>query len=755
MTVQILVVEDEKIVAKDIQNRLRNFGYAVPAIASSGEEAIKKAAEVQPDLVLMDIMLNKSMDGVETAKQIRERFNIPVVYLTAYADDSTLQRAKITEPFGYILKPFEERELYTTIEMALYKHKMERRLKESEQWFATTLRCIGDAVIATNKERLITFMNSVAETLTGWKQEEALGKYLMEVFNIMDERSHPLNETPVTRSFRQNSSVSSINHTLRAKDGTERSIDTNAAPIRDDKGNIAGVVMVFRDITERRRVEEQLREQAALLDKAQDAILVRDLEDRIVYWNKSAEYLYGWSAREVIGQDVRKLLFKDELSHFEEARKVALEKGEWSGELRQLTKDGKEILTESRWTLVSDTEGRPKSFLVVNTDITEKKKLATQFLRTQRMDSIGTLAGGIAHDLNNVLAPILMSVQILRKRLTDERSQHVLSTLEASAQRGADMVKQVLSFARGIEGECVILQPKHLIVDIQRMMNEAFPKSIQIETSVSGDLLTVVGDATQLYQVLMNLCVNARDAMPNGGKLVLQAENISIDENYAQMHMEAKPGRYVMIQVADTGIGIPSHLTDKIFEPFFTTKEIGKGTGLGLSTVLGIVKSHSGFIDVKSKEGKGTTFNIYLPASESEQASLSGQERGELPTGNGELIFVVDDEAPIRQITKTTLEAFGYEVITADDGAEAVALYAENRKRIKAVLMDMMMPYMDGLAAIRALQKLDPQVRIIAASGLMTAGNAPEITSVNVKAFLPKPYTAEKLLKVLAETLRN
>jgi len=236
---------------------------------------------------------------------------------------------------------------------------------------------------------------------------------------------------------------------------------------------------------------------------------------------------------------------------------------------------------------------------------------------------------------------------------------------------------------------------------------------------------------------------------------VVQAENLFIDENYAQMHMEAKPGQYVIIQVTDTGIGIPPHLIDKIFEPFFTTKEIGKGTGLGLSTVLGIVKSHDGFIDVNSKEGKGTTFKIYLPAAESAQASLSGQEQEELPVGNGELIFVVDDEAPIRQITRSTLEAYGYEVITAEDGAEAVALYAENRQKIKGVLMDMMMPYMDGLAAIRALQKLNPQVRIIAASGLMTAGNTSEITSVNVKAFLPKPYTAEKLLRVLAETLKN
>ena len=262
---QILVVEDEGIVAKDIENTLKKLGYAVPAIAFSGEEAIKKAAETLPDLVLMDIVLEGDMDGVEAAEQIRDRFDIPVVYLTAYANDKTLQRAKVTGPYGYILKPFEERELHTGIEIALYKHEMERKLKESEQWLSTTLKSIGDAVIATDANGFVTFMNPVAEALTGWNQEDAAGKPLKKVFNIINEETGKQAEDPATRVLREGVVVGLANHTvLIARDGTKYPIDDSGAPIRDDKGNIMGVVLVFRDITEKRNMEEALLKADAL-----------------------------------------------------------------------------------------------------------------------------------------------------------------------------------------------------------------------------------------------------------------------------------------------------------------------------------------------------------------------------------------------------------------------------------------------------------------------------------------------------------
>ncbi|MEW6735392.1 MAG: response regulator [Acidobacteriota bacterium] len=504
-----------------------------------------------------------------------------------------------------------------------------------------------------------------------------------------------------------------------------------------------------------RLLEEKLQEHASLLVQARDAIYVYDLNNIIVFWNKSAERLYGWSSNEAIGKKVDQFLFKKGSFQYHEARKLLNNKGEWSGELHQMTREGREIIVESYWTLLRDDQQNPKSILTVNIDITEKKRLAAQFLRAQRLESIGTLAGGIAHDLNNVLAPILMAVQLLRRKFHDEQSQRLLNTLETSAERGADLVKQVLSFAKGGEGEPVIVQPKHLIQDIEKILNETLFKSIEIEASVAKDLLPVMGDATQLHQVLMNLCVNARDAMPAGGKLTVSAENTVLDEHYARMNREARPGRFVLIKVTDTGKGIPYEIIDKIFDPFFTTKEVGQGTGLGLSTTLAIVKSHGGFINVYSEVGKGTQFKIYLPAAESSQSKAETVPQSHLPAGAGELILVVDDEASIREITKATLEAYGYEVLTANDGAEAIAIYAENRNRIAAVITDMMMPYMDGPATIRAMQKLDPNVTIIAASGLVVNTHTQEATNPRVKAFLPKPYTAETLLEVLKSVISS
>jgi CheY-like chemotaxis protein len=371
------------------------------------------------------------------------------------------------------------------------------------------------------------------------------------------------------------------------------------------------------------------------------------------------------------------------------------------------------------------------------------------------MESIGTLAGGIAHDLNNVLSPILTAVELLQMRLTDESSQRLLNILHTNAVRGGEMIKQALSFARGVEGERIPLQPTHLIKEIVKILADAMPKNIDITFSIATDLSSVSGDATQLHQVLMNLCVNARDAMPQGGKLRIEAENVEIDEHYARMNVDAKPGEYVSIGVIDTGFGIPEQNLTKIFDPFFTTKGQGQGTGLGLSTVAGIVRSHGGFVSVYSEIGRGARFKVYLPAIESAHAAPAQSPRRDLPVGNGELILVVDDENAIREVAKETLNAFGYRVIIAGDGAEAMAVFAMRKDEVKVVITDMMMPYMDGPATIRALRRLDPKVKIIATSGLKAEDKIADAAQLGVKTFLPKPYTAEKLLKTVAAVLKE
>ena len=529
--------------------------------------------------------------------------------------------------------------------------------------------------------------------------------------------------------------------------------DRYSAPVRGKDAKHYGRIWSFRDVTDRKQAEEQIAEQAALLDKARDAILVRDLEGTILFWNQGAERMYGWTREEALGRNVSELYYSQP-TRFEEANRLTISEGEWSGELQHHTKDQSEIIIEARWTLIRDQDGRPKAILAINSDITEKKKIEAQFMRAQRMESIGTLAGGIAHDLNNILSPIMMSIDLLRPKSDHSDTRELLDIIKASAQRGADIVRQVLSFARGIEGERIEIQPKHVLNDLEQIIKDTFPKDIRMQFSVPNDVWTVLGDPTQMHQVVLNLCVNARDAMPNGGNLTIAVENCVLDEQYAAMNIDAKAGRYVKISVVDSGVGMQPELIDKIFEPFFTTKDLNKGTGLGLSTVMAIVKSHDGLINVYSEPGNGTTFNVYLPAmATSCEPGKALSAVVNLPRGKGETILVVDDEASILTITSQTLQAFGYRVLTATDGADAVGVYALHREMIAVVLTDMMMPVMAGPAMIAALMRINPAVKIIAASGLNANGSTAKASGAGVKHFLPKPYTAETLLKILQRIL--
>lgn len=617
---------------------------------------------------------------------------------------------------------------------------------------AQIINQIHDSVIATDLKGYITSWNHGSERLTGYSATEAMGKHISllypsELGTVLENQIiAPLLET----------GKHEIEVIMQNKFGKRFDALLSLSLLRSPNQTPIGMIGYALDITERKRAEEKIREQAALIDIATNAIIVCNLERQILFWNQGAESIYEWSAAEVLGKNANELLFEKASPQLEAARLSVLQDNYWQGELNQITKHGRKIIVQSRWTLVHDKFGEPKSVLIVNTDITDKKQLEAKFLRTQRLENLGILASGIAHDLNNILTPILTSTQLLPLRLgnVDEQSRQLLKMQQDSAKRGAELIKQILSFAQGVEGKHFPLQIRHLLKEIEQLVKSTFPKSIAVQTYIPNTISSIiVADPTQIHQVLMNLCVNARDAMPNGGTLRLEADNFFVDEHYTQMNPEAKIGSYIMITVSDTGCGIPQELLNRIFEPFFTTKEFSKGTGLGLSTIIGILKNHGGFINVDSKVGLGSNFKVYLPVSD--QIVTEESYKSEIPQGNGELILIVDDEDSIRATNKATLESYNYKVITASDGIEAVSVYAQNKNEISVVLMDIEMPSMDGIRAIQVLCKLNPAIKIVAMSGLVSNRERLKEIGACVPAFLSKPYTIKELLETVQFMLKN
>jgi PAS domain S-box-containing protein len=619
-------------------------------------------------------------------------------------------------------------------QLAAQHERVATDLNKAQQRIVATWESMTDAFVSLDLDWRFTYVNQAAINviahLTDVQTTEILGKTHWEIFP-------ELMGGIVEEQYRKAIAQQTPKHFEVLYEQTGNWFEIHVYP------SAIGLSVYFQDISGRKTAEKKISEQANLLAIATDAIYVHDLDNQVLFWNQGAERLYECPAEEIMGQDWRQILNPSE--------PLPSPTDAWQGEVSKLTQGGREVIVMSRRSIMRDDTGKIKSILTVDTDITEKKKLESQFLRAQRLESLGMLASGIAHDLNNVLTPIIGIVQLLPLKITnlDPQIQRLLQILEESAHRGANLVKQILSFTRGIEGKPSNVQVGHLIAETQKIIQETFPKNIDLLINLPTDLWLTSADATLLHQVFLNLCVNARDAMPNGGQLEIMAENIEIDDHYAQMNMEATPGAYVAVTISDTGTGIPPEVIDRIFDPFFTTKDIGKGTGLGLSTVIGVVKSHQGFISVYSEINKGTKFKVYLPATED---SILDEEISNSPLfGQGELILVVDDELSVQEVTKATLEAHGYQTISASDGIEAIALYAERKSQIRVVLLDLMMPLLDSVTITRTLRKLNPEVQIIAMSGLSTNESVTKVMNEGVQTFIAKPFTAQEILLPLSQ----
>ncbi len=648
-----------------------------------------------------------------------------------------------------------ETSLAGTVQDVTEQHEAQQRLRSQQAKYQLLFDSHPQPMWVYDEETLqFLAVNEAAVQRYGWSREEFARMTILDIRDVEDRAALMQRVADTTLGPRRSGYWRHL-----TKDTGEIWVEISSTRL-EYEGRPARVV-VASDVTAKRLAERSL----------QRADSLRRVASR-------AAGLGGWAmdlhARNVrLSEEACRLL--DAPEHFEIALQACLElvvpesRDLLSALVAQLIREGTPFDTECElfsltgrrfWARIIAEAERDAQGAIIQIgggvqDISDRRKLEQQFLRAQRLESIGTLAGGIAHDLNNVLTPILMSIELLREPLTDAERDATLDSLQNTALRGADMVSQVLSFARGVEGRRVSLGANLLLAELTRLVADTFPRSIVVETEVAPDTPAMIGDPTQLHQVLLNLAVNARDAMPNGGLLRFAAQRLVVDSLSGATSPELPVGVYVVLSVEDTGTGIPADQLTRIFDPFFTTKEIGQGTGLGLSTSLTIVRSHGGALHVYSEPGRGTTFRAFLPASTEALVAADRVPKAELPRGHGELVLVVDDEAAVREITRLTLEAFGYRVLAAADGAEGVALYAAHVADVALVLTDMMMPVMDGVTMIHVIRRLNPNVRIVAASGLAADGSVSRAANAGVQHFLPKPYTAETLLTVLHTVLQN
>ena len=889
---RILVVEDEKITAMDIRERLRALGYDPLPDVSTGEEAIEVATELKPDLVLMDVILKGQIDGVEAASAIKERLRIPVIFLTAFSDDNTLQRAKITEPYGYILKPFEERELHTTIEMALYKHHMEKELRSSEEKFARAFLSSPDAInINTLKDGAFVEVNNGFLALTGYAREEVLGKSSLEIdlwVNTEDRQR-------LLEGLRRDGEVTNLEAEFRLKNGTAHTGLMSAAVIT--VGGEQCILSITRDISERRKserlVQESQQQLAGIIGSAMDGIVTVDESHNVVLFNRAAELMFGRKAEEAIGQPLARFLPGRYLTTHEHHMKKFSQTNVLSRSMSMLSSlsglraNGEEFPAEIS---VSQVEiGNRRLFTAIVRDITEQKKAETalrqsehrykefferdltgnfvatlegaildcnpafarmfkfnsvndarqatmvqlfngtrnwgevltilrnrnleyhenelvdadgktlnvienlygeqdgegelarvrgfifdnterkaleqQLLHAQRMESVGTLASGIAHDFNNVLNNILGFAHQMKKHINDPvRLARYADTIEKSAARGADLANQLMLFVRKGKRENAQVTIEEIIQDILNVAHETFPKSIVVRKEIAADVRPVHGDRGELYQTLLNLCLNARDALLDRAdegehrEIVIHAGSLKVGDDHRTqpfLKQDSPPQYCVELSVTDNGVGIPAAIRDKIFDPFFTTKERGKGTGLGLSVVYNIVKNHNGFVVVESEEGGRTTFSVLLPAVGLTAPRSEPRDSDPAVKSNNELVMVVDDEEIMQELGKEVLEEAGYRVIIARNGREAVEMYRGRWKEIALVVLDLVMPEMDGGQAYLQLRGINPDIKAFFCTGYAQDTIISSLLEEHHLRALEKPFKPPVFLKMVRETMTD
>lgn len=830
---KILVVEDERLVAEDISECLRSVGYDVIGTAKSSEEAVAKVDEGRPDLVMMDITLRGDVDGIETAAILKERFSTPVVFLTAYSQKAILDRAKMVEPLGYVVKPFDESSLVSTVEMALHKARVDHALRKSEEWFSTTLRSIGDGVIATDERGKVRFLNRVAENLTGWGAKEAEGQYIGDVFHVRSLNDDSELPIPAIEAMESGQVVElAKNAVLIRRDGSRIDVNDSGAPIYDNEGNLAGSVLVFRDVTETNRHEEEMdryREQLETMVEERTAKLNWQIEmeslmnsitgdllrvtsenwregfnaalrrfgeaaklDAIAVWRTdfdeqktSAEIRReaGWarSGHEHSDEEVSRMPVVEmswlrektdaegavavasvsEVPEHAVAERMVMEAESISAFVNlsiEIANTGDDVRI-SLFSHVCETREWGEDIMVFfrmlasaykNTvervEMEEQRiALTSQLNQSQKLEAVGKLTGGIAHDFNNILVPIIgYADEILADGAKGDYHEEV-SEIRRAAESAASLTRQLLAFSRK-----QVLQKKQvdigeLVEGMHRLLERLIGEDIEFLVDLSHGELDVEADRGQMEQVVMNLCVNARDAMPNGGKLCIQTFSEFARDGKASLRLE----------VSDSGTGMSQELIEQAFDPFFTTKGMD-GTGLGLSVVLGIVEQHNGRVDIDSEIGQGTRFIIRLPALIRQKVTVEEADEVEetnSQVGRGERILLVEDEPGVAQFVKRALSKNGYEVEVAMTVASGLKAFHKDPHSFHLVLTDAMLPDGNGIDIVNAVRELRPRMPMLLSSGYTDDRSYLDEAQNQGVAFLQKPYPLEELYLVVRGAL--
>jgi PAS domain S-box-containing protein len=616
----------------------------------------------------------------------------------------------------------------------------------------TIIESAMDGIISIDEQQQIILFNPAAELIFGWKADQMMGQPISRLMPPQFASQHWQHVEQFGRELKPTRRMS-VQRTVMALRASGEEFPIEASISHNRTGNQRIYTVILRDVTEAVKYREQIEQQSQMLDQVSDAVRIIDLDGTITYWNQGATRLFGWTAAEAVGLNANDLICQFDAEKLAEVLAATNEHHFWSGEVTMNTRSGKRVIVDHRRTAIRRHSGAIKGYLCVDIDLTIRKKQEQYSHRSQRLESIGTLASGIAHDLNNVLTPILMGANLLSSDRAPTNPQPLLNTMVASAQRGAALIQKLLSFAGGVRGDQAPVRISQIIRETRGLLEHTLLKSVEIQTKVAENGSVVLGDSTELVQILMNLSINACDAMPDGGVLTIEAESIVLNGNASQIHPHAEPGAYLLLSVSDTGMGMSHEVLDRIFTPFYTTKEIGKGTGLGLATVQGIVKSYGGFITVYSEVGRGSKFSIYLPAAPDLEAFASSAPTTTIESGRGYCILLVDDEEAILSMSGSVLEAAGYRVLMASDGMSAISKYREYHHQVSAVLLDMMMPGLSGLQTMDALFEINPQIKIISCSGLRTVKRETEVMERGAAAFLSKPYTDSQLLETLTQTL--